>query len=263
MNKIASPAELQSELRRLVAYSQTATPSRARIAAQLKDLADRVAGEKKREIPKGEVQDWKSGLQRHKGKKGPGGITFGSKFKHEGKDWLVYDFDADSSAPGGSTLTLVSPDYTESVSGVKMPKQASVKTAVSVKDLKNPIYRTPVKVRGYNGKPTVMSAHGKDAGDVLIALQPDVTRAEHAQQARGFEALSESLSDQYSRTLDEAAQATWGRLWRVTDYKVSGIGSDEFSEPFKEKLRFLAHGMSQAKTIAQAHGFAAKSRRIS
>jgi hypothetical protein len=138
-----------------------------------------------------------------------------------------------------------------------------VKTAVSVKDLKNPIYRTPVKVRGYNGKPTVMSAHGKDAGDVLIALQPETTRAQHAQLARGFEALSDSLSDDYNRTLDEAAQATWGRPWQVTDYRVSGIGSDEFSEEFKEKLRPLAYGMSQAETIAHAHAFAAKSRRIS
>jgi hypothetical protein len=46
MRKIASTPELQDELRRLIAYAETAQPSRARIADALEDLSDRVAGTK-------------------------------------------------------------------------------------------------------------------------------------------------------------------------------------------------------------------------
>lgn len=42
MNKIASPDELQSELRRLLAYAQTERPSRERIAHALDTLSERV-----------------------------------------------------------------------------------------------------------------------------------------------------------------------------------------------------------------------------
>jgi len=42
MDKIASPRELSSELRTLVAYSESATPSREKLARSLRLLADRV-----------------------------------------------------------------------------------------------------------------------------------------------------------------------------------------------------------------------------
>jgi hypothetical protein len=43
MNKIASPQQLQAELRRLLAYAGSEMPSRKRIASELRELADRVA----------------------------------------------------------------------------------------------------------------------------------------------------------------------------------------------------------------------------
>jgi hypothetical protein len=43
MNKIASPQELQSELRCLAAYCGEQAPSRERLASELRALADRVA----------------------------------------------------------------------------------------------------------------------------------------------------------------------------------------------------------------------------
>jgi hypothetical protein len=43
MRKIAAPQDLQSELRRLLAYSQSHQPSRQVLASELMDLADRVA----------------------------------------------------------------------------------------------------------------------------------------------------------------------------------------------------------------------------
>jgi len=45
MDKIASPQELTQELRRLLAYAESANPSRQKLAAGLNGLAGRVAGE--------------------------------------------------------------------------------------------------------------------------------------------------------------------------------------------------------------------------
>lgn len=43
MDKIASPAELTAELRRLLAYAGEPEPSRAKVAESLHELADRLA----------------------------------------------------------------------------------------------------------------------------------------------------------------------------------------------------------------------------
>jgi len=45
MNKIASPQDLQAELRRLLAYAQTEKPSREKLAAEMRGLANRVAAD--------------------------------------------------------------------------------------------------------------------------------------------------------------------------------------------------------------------------
>lgn len=43
MDKIASPQDLQAELRRLLAYSQSERPSRARVASELRTLSERLS----------------------------------------------------------------------------------------------------------------------------------------------------------------------------------------------------------------------------
>lgn len=46
MRKVASPQDLQIELRRLLAYAQTDRPSRTKLALELRSLASRVAAPK-------------------------------------------------------------------------------------------------------------------------------------------------------------------------------------------------------------------------
>lgn len=46
MDKIASPDELQAELRKLLAYAESENPSREKLAADLNALSSRVAGAK-------------------------------------------------------------------------------------------------------------------------------------------------------------------------------------------------------------------------
>lgn len=104
-------------LQRVVRVAQDHPETRASLIPVLRKYAANQP--QARKIPKTEVSAWKSGLKRHKGKKGPLGLTFGQKYKHKGKDWLVYDFDADAKAPGGSTLVLVTPDFSETLRGVE------------------------------------------------------------------------------------------------------------------------------------------------
>ena len=44
MQKIATPQDLQAELHRLLAYCQEENPSREKLAAEIRELADRVGG---------------------------------------------------------------------------------------------------------------------------------------------------------------------------------------------------------------------------
>lgn len=133
--------------------------------------------------------------------------------------------------------------------------------AASLSDLKDSLYNTPVKLKGYNGGVTISTAHGDaDKARVLIQLQPAMTRSQHASLARGFTTLSDHLDAEWNREIDEAAMETWGRPWRPTDYRISAIGSDEFSNERKNKLRTFAQGATKAKYIAQGHEAAAKSR---
>ena len=58
MRKIASPQDLQAELRRLLAYSQSDQPSREMLASELRGLADRVAGNLKKLPSVGATKRW-------------------------------------------------------------------------------------------------------------------------------------------------------------------------------------------------------------
>jgi hypothetical protein len=139
--------------------------------------------------------------------------------------------------------------------------KATSRTAASLSDLKDALYNTPVRLKGYNGSVTISTAHGDaDKARVLIQLQPEMTRSQHASLARGFATLADHLDAEWNREIDEAAMETWGRPWQVTDYRISGIGSDEFSNQRKTKLRTFAQGATKAKYIAQGHEAAAKSR---
>jgi hypothetical protein len=66
MDKIASPMELQSELRKLLEYASTPNPSRVKLAADLASLASRVARNEENEGQRAIYHAWDiwSGLDR-------------------------------------------------------------------------------------------------------------------------------------------------------------------------------------------------------
>ena len=126
-----------------------------------------------------------------------------------------------------------------------------------------PEYATCVRIKGYNGKVSVYTAvNARDAANVLINISPGVNRSRHLELAAQHEALVIQHQLYYNKALDKAAQALFGRPWRITDFKVSCIGRDEFSEEHKAELRYHGYSATKHATLAYAHKAASTSRRI-
>lgn len=132
-----------------------------------------------------------------------------------------------------------------------MPKNVTDKT-----------YTERVKLRGYNGPVSVFSAHGADAGKVLRKLHPEMTREEHLAIAAKYRKRGYQMDTLYANLLNRAARQTWGRPWRTSDYRVSGIGSDEFSASMKKRLRDVVTLMNAYSRAYRAHEYAAGKRNV-
>lgn len=125
--------------------------------------------------------------------------------------------------------------------------------------LYNEAYVTPVKLKGYPGKGVnALMAHGSDAGKVLIMANKEWTAADHKRLAGLHSKAADDKQKEWSKVADQAAMKAWGRKYQVSDYKVSGIASDEFDKASKDKLRELAQGEGVNKQLAYAHEQAAK-----
>lgn len=118
----------------------------------------------------------------------------------------------------------------------------------------NPVYTKQRKLRRYNGTVSILGP--MDASNVRRILRmefPTWTPQDHARQARLFASRGLNLELAWNKRMDRACMATFGRLREFGDYRISGIGREEFSERDKRKLRLLAWGVSQYRTLARAH----------
>ncbi len=131
------------------------------------------------------------------------------------------------------------------------------------KNVLDKTYTERVKLRGYNGPVTVFSAHGSDAGKVLRKLHPEMTREDHLSLAKKYLKRGYEMDRLYANLLNRAAKQTWGRAWQTTDYRVSGIGSNEFSAPMKKRLREAVTLMNAYSRAYRAHEYAAGKRKVS
>lgn len=123
-------------------------------------------------------------------------------------------------------------------------------------------YSERIRLRGYNGPVSVLTAHGSDAGKILRKLHPEATKEEHLSLAKKYKTRGDVLYRAYGNLLNRAARETWGREWRTSDYTVSGIGSDAFSPRMKERLRKANREMNLYYTASHAHQYAAGRRSI-
>lgn len=105
-----------------------------------------------------EQESAQSHIKRYKGRRGPGGYKFGEKFKHQGKDWLVYDFDAEGS---GFTLTLVSPDFKQIIQGVADPKAKKQAADTTFKEWEEALRNDQEMLKKYEGYVRTLQRGGK------------------------------------------------------------------------------------------------------
>lgn len=72
----------------------------------------------------------------------------------------------------------------------------------------------------------------------------------HWNRAKRYQAL-------YDRSLDLASLKTLGRPFTFGDYRVSGIGRDEFDPEDKDKIRRYVRLLHAHRNVARAHACAA------
>lgn len=126
----------------------------------------------------------------------------------------------------------------------------------------HPAYIGALRLKGYRSPVTISQAStSSDAAKVLTRLHPGWSKLEHVQLAEAHLDQYKGLLRRWSEVLDQAAMQTFGREYHISDYRISGIACEEFSEEHKAQLRTLIHTAQKHKDIADAHREAAKYRR--
>lgn len=134
------------------------------------------------------------------------------------------------------------------------------KTA-SGKDIPGPghgVYNDRQKMPKYNGPVSPANAHGRDGGKMLRQRLPEFTKQDHLDAHDAHLAAANEADKKWVEVADAAAKETFGRPYQATDYQISGIASDKFSDANKDKLRDLAHTATDHREAATAHLFASQ-----
>ena len=87
----------------------------------------------------------------------------------------------------------------------------------------------------------------------MKAYFPNATAVEHKLIRDEAREKEKKLKKQWWDTADKAFRKLFKRPMEATDYRVSGIGRDEFPEAVKNKLRQLITEENTYHTIAYAH----------
>lgn len=124
----------------------------------------------------------------------------------------------------------------------------------------HPLYSQPEKLAKYNGPVSPRQAHGGDGARMLKNRLQGWSKQDHLDAAKAHENMYNAAKQQWGKVADSAAQKTFGRPFRMTDYQTSGIGSDKFPEPYKNKLRELAHSMAGHSDATSLHNRIAQGR---
>ena len=82
---------------------------------------------------------------------------------------------------------------------------------------------------------------------------PGYSKDDHAKAAAEIDTLIVQIRKDYREAAERAAMETWGRPLQFSDYRISGIYSDEFSTEHKDILRNFARLESRASSIFHFH----------
>lgn len=120
------------------------------------------------------------------------------------------------------------------------------------------------KLPKYNGPVNTFTAHG--GGDRMHAFMRTggkVTK-DRANVLAGYHASKAKEHDEaWSAAADKASQEHFGRPFGFGDYKVSGVGSDEFSDAHKTVLRQHAQLAGKHRALSAMFGHAARYSKMS
>lgn len=123
--------------------------------------------------------------------------------------------------------------------------------------LDHPAYHLQVKLPGYFPRRSVLqAATDRDKARALKKANPEWTKEDHQRLALMHALASEHQFEVWNQRLNAAAMETFGRPFGFFDYRVSGIGREEFSAARKEKLRFSALAHSSHLSVARGHAAA-------
>jgi hypothetical protein len=116
-------------------------------------------------------------------------------------------------------------------------------------------YTDPVKMRGYNGdvdmltEPLVAIKHAQNWGI-------STSKHAHSLKADHFEEIASLMEPEYNNAIDSALD----RYGNGNGVSISGIIRDHFPDGVKNRLRFLAHGLTMVKDAIRLHRYLAKTR---
>jgi hypothetical protein len=120
-------------------------------------------------------------------------------------------------------------------------------------------YTSRIKLPKWNCRTTALASHSDiTAAKIITKFRPELNQQSHLMIASYHLARSKKLFDIWNKVVNRAAQETFGRPWRIKDYKVSGIGSDDFAERHKRVLRHCIHRAYEHQDMSHAHTVLAK-----
>lgn len=129
-------------------------------------------------------------------------------------------------------------------------------------DLGNSVYTKKEKPPKFNVAITPLSDGGAAGAALLRRRLPDWSKADHQNAISKLKRMKNGAKKKYDDALDAAAQETWGRPWEITDYRVSGIGSSEFSSKRKDELRTLNKEINDISGALGSHEYVVKHFRL-
>lgn len=127
----------------------------------------------------------------------------------------------------------------------------------------HPAYKASVKLRGYSRETT--AAHAvtpQDGAKVFVRVMPAWSRQDHARLAILHHGAAKFHEKKWSDVANHAAMAAFGRPYQITDYRISAIASEQFSDTEKTRLREHAHSASYHLALAAAHNCASRMRSV-
>jgi hypothetical protein len=96
----------------------------------------------------------------------------------------------------------------------------------------------------------VISGVGGDGHKAFHAAGGSVTRPQAYELAQKHHAKAAEAEAAWGEHADKAAQAAFGRKFEFGDYRVAGVGREEFSDEHKGALRTLARTKSAHRVVA-------------